>query len=146
MNPPPCDGDFLDRIPVTREDFARQNPGLPAPPLPGVSPYDLPGVRNHDQPALPPTQDQIQRELLRRQQQSRMLCLYYYSNAVRLKLDSENEEVHSLDRIKEFPDLDPVWLDMLRDHVGEMRGKSLGKNCRVLSTFMKALLVALWAF
>lgn len=70
-------------------------------------------------------QDYSSEDTRRHYQQTQMLCLYYYSNAVRLTIDSEHEEVHRLDRIKEFAELDPVWLDTLKDYFCQNIGRPL---------------------
>ena len=125
--------DFLDRLPDRPRDIP-----------PGLFPLDPPeggGLDSTTASAESAVGDplQAQRELMRRQQQTRMLCMYYYSNAVKLKLDSENEEVHSLDRIKEFPDMDPVWIDSLRLHAGDIQGKKIPSISGASSSAKSAL-------
>lgn len=48
-----------------------------------------------------------------------MLRLHYYSNVVRLCLQSidEDDEVYSLDQIKEFEDVSRAWKEELAEHL-----------------------------
>lgn len=48
-----------------------------------------------------------------------MLRLHYYSNVVRLRLQSidEDDEVYSLDQIKEFEDVSRAWKEALAEHL-----------------------------
>jgi hypothetical protein len=49
-----------------------------------------------------------------------MLRLHYYSNVVRLRLESideDDDEVYSLDQIKEFEDVSRAWKEALAEHL-----------------------------
>lgn len=49
---------------------------------------------------------------------SRVLCLHYYSDALKFQFGEEHEEVYRMDQIKEWADLDPLWLDTLKETLG----------------------------
>lgn len=48
-----------------------------------------------------------------------MLGLHYYSNIVGLRLESieEDDEVYSLDQIKEFEEVSRAWKEALAEHL-----------------------------
>ena len=55
--------------------------------------------------------------------ENRILCLHYYSNALGFAFGDENEEVYRVEQIKEWGDVDPMWLDNIREKLYVSPGK-----------------------
>ena len=53
--------------------------------------------------------------------QSKVLCLHYFSDALSFQF-GEHEEVYRMDQIKEWAELDPVYLDTLRERLIAIAG------------------------
>lgn len=54
--------------------------------------------------------------------EARELCLHYYSSAFKFEF-GDQADVHRLDQIKEWADLDPIWLDNYRGVLFEIAGR-----------------------
>ena len=53
--------------------------------------------------------------------QSKVLCLHYFSDALSFQF-GDHEEVYRMDQIKEWAELDPVYLDTLRERLIAIAG------------------------
>lgn len=61
-------------------------------------------------------------KLARMRESNQMLCLHYYSNVLKFEF-GDQADVYRIDQIREWADIDPIWLDNLREKLYTIAGK-----------------------